>query len=260
MGDQPSVFFHVGLQRTGTTFLQRKVFPKLENVRYIPKQQYHQAKEIIATQSDTCYLISHEFNRGFAVEIAAFGQSLEAEVYPIIVLRNHADWLVSQYKRHLKNGTLMPIKAFFPLEGPEGYLNADALDYYPKINQLENTFGRKPLVLFYDELLCDPMSFISQVAKYMGATVDLSAIDVRPVHTSYLWRQLHFLYYVMGDTLTPTIKTSRFIRYPLLTLGRWLPTPKHVRRHLIPDDYLTAVSERYADDWQRCLSYRDHSA
>ncbi|MFT5955924.1 MAG: hypothetical protein ACI8QD_002786 [Cyclobacteriaceae bacterium] len=260
MGDQPIVFFHVGLQRTGTTFLQRKVFPKVDGVRYIPKKKYKQAKQIIAAENHANYLVSHEFNRGFATEIEAFGQSLNAEVYPIIVLRNHADWLLSQYKRHLKNGILMPIKAFYPLEGSAGYLNADALDYYPKIILLEKTFGRKPLVLLYDDLLNDPKQFISEVATYVGTTVDLSSVDVRPLHTSYSWRALHFLYYVLGENKEENIKTNRLIRYPLLTLGQWLPTPKNISGSLIPADYLAAVNKRYTDDWQRCQRYRDHSA
>ena len=44
---KPVIFFHVGLGKTGTTFLQDRFFPKLEGIDYLPRNKYHKAEEYI---------------------------------------------------------------------------------------------------------------------------------------------------------------------------------------------------------------------
>jgi len=41
------IVFHVGLEKTATTYLQRSVFPKFEGVIFVPKRAYWNAGDII---------------------------------------------------------------------------------------------------------------------------------------------------------------------------------------------------------------------
>ena len=34
------IYFHVGISKTGSTFLQQRVFPFLKNIHYIPTRKY----------------------------------------------------------------------------------------------------------------------------------------------------------------------------------------------------------------------------
>ena len=36
------IFFHVGISKTGSTFLQQRVFPYVKNIQYIPTHKYRQ--------------------------------------------------------------------------------------------------------------------------------------------------------------------------------------------------------------------------
>jgi hypothetical protein len=41
------IYFHVGLGKTGTKFLQHEFFPKITGIYYIKPQKYIRAKSII---------------------------------------------------------------------------------------------------------------------------------------------------------------------------------------------------------------------
>ena len=41
------IFFHVGLAKTGSTFLQKNFFPKLKNIKYISTHKYKRCINII---------------------------------------------------------------------------------------------------------------------------------------------------------------------------------------------------------------------
>jgi len=43
------IYFHVGISKTGSTFLQNRVFPKLSKITYIPTNKYHRVFDEIKT-------------------------------------------------------------------------------------------------------------------------------------------------------------------------------------------------------------------
>ena len=45
--DEPEIYFHVGLGKVASTYLQNKVFNNLEGIHYIPKNKYRSSIDII---------------------------------------------------------------------------------------------------------------------------------------------------------------------------------------------------------------------
>lgn len=139
------------------------------------------------------------------------------------------------------------------------------------IEILENYFTHKPLVLFYDELRNDPAKFISQLAEFMGAKVDISNVNLSPKHTSYNEKQLRAVYTVSkkiklvkykpsnSKTINVLINLLRnIIRYSTLYFAPLIPTAWLSRDIFFPDsEELTAVKDYFTEDWNACKLYAD---
>lgn len=147
--DQPEIYFHAGLGRTATTYLQSLVFPKFKGVYYIRKKQFKNADNLIAATNYAKYLLSKEFYSGKILG----GLQEFAQKYPdariILVLRRQDKWIASHYKRSVKKGYPGSLQAYFDLEQDTGYRKVDDLYFYPKIKAIETYFNHKPLVLFF---------------------------------------------------------------------------------------------------------------
>ena len=56
------IYFHVGVERTGTKYLQKSIFPTYKGIHFINKDEYFNAKQIIAKRKHKRYLVSMELN------------------------------------------------------------------------------------------------------------------------------------------------------------------------------------------------------
>ena len=114
------IYFHVGISKTGSTFLQNRVFPKLSKITYIPTNKYHRVFDEIKNCDSNTILVSREFDRQFEREVTLFSSRFP-KATPIIVLRKHEEYLASQYKRFVKNGFRGEVEDFFDLENDKGF-------------------------------------------------------------------------------------------------------------------------------------------
>ena len=87
------VFFHVGVERTGTKYLQKTIFPDYESVHFINRNRYHKATQIIAKREHKRYLVSMELNLSphFEEEVKSFSNTFP-NAKTIMVLRPHEKW------------------------------------------------------------------------------------------------------------------------------------------------------------------------
>jgi hypothetical protein len=270
---EKQIFFHVGLAKTASTWLQRKVFPKFSGIYYVRNTRYHRYASIINQSQHPKYLVSREFDRQLEREVSRFA-AVYPHAHPIIVLRRHDTWIASQYRRRVKNGFGLPFEAFFDLDRDQGYWKQSDLYFFPKLNILEKHFHQKPLVLFYEELMADPMGFVDRMARYFGAEYDRNQISLDAFHASYADKQLKVLKSVSRHLFSPVQgfsgprawrsvqKRSRMlvcysILYPSLLLPEaWLP-----KEELISEERLEKIRKQYAEDWQQCHEYSErHNA
>lgn len=261
------VFFHVGTGKTGTTFLQYRVFPKLKNVRYIQRTRYNKAAQIITRSSDTRFLVSREFDQQLKVEVEKFAARFP-NATPIIVFRRHDSYIASQCRRFVKNGFNGSFKAFFDLDGDSGYFKKEDLDYRRMLNILEQNFTKRPLVFIYENMKDDPRAFISSMAKSIGAEVDLNDIDLSFKHASYSEQQLKAMQRLSRVVDMRKRRVFRnpilhllwrlglgSLRYSTLFIAKWLPSSWFGREPLISKQELESVRAEYEQDWNYVNSY-----
>jgi len=272
MNENPlkKIFFHVGTGKTGTTFLQYRVFPKFKGIYYIQRTRYNRAKQIIQKTNFNKYLISREFDQQLETEVKAFAADFP-DTTPIIVFRRHDDYIASQYRRFVKNGFTGKFVDFFDLENDSGYFRKKDLNYSLQILILEKYFKPKPIVLFYDNLRTDPNAFIDRLTKVMNVTINREELNLSRKHASYSEKQLKAVMF-MGKYIN--LRKRRifknnflhlltrlylsFVRYPTLFFAKCIPEKFYNREPLIPKVELEKIKDFYSDDWKKCLAYSDN--
>jgi hypothetical protein len=264
----PEIYFHVGLGKAASTFLQYSVFPKFKGVHYIQRTRYRRAPKIISAGKHKKYLLSGELdNRLFENYIREFSAKFP-DTKTIMVLRRHDSWIASQYRRYLKNGYAFSFNEFFDLIEDKGYWKQKALYFFPLIQILEGYFRNKPLVMFYDDLQDNAEEFIRRIGDYTGAVYDISQIDLTRRHSSYNEKQLKAIAAVskridIRRKRTLKNKTIRviiglipnLIRYSVLYIAPLLPDSLFPKEELIPQGILSEIRQKYTADWDQCLSY-----
>lgn len=271
MGADPDIFFHVGLGKVASSYLQQRIFPKLEGIYYLPTQKYKNSKAIIPKLNAEKILVSREFDRQFEREVRWF-----TETYPqariIIIFRQHDSWIASQYKRHVKNGWYHDFEDFLDLKKDRGLWKQEDLLFYPKLEIIQECCQEKPLVLFYDELVQNPEAFFGKLSTYTNTTLPKDEISLRPVHSSYSEKQLKVLKSFCARAIrkVPDGYTNKF-KHWLLYRPFWLlfhltmyaayfvPARFISKKPLISKAALRAVREAYADDWQRVVDYAEQN-
>ncbi len=262
---EKEIFFHVGLGKTGTKFLQDQVFPYFRDIEYIHRNyRYKRAPQIIKFGKSDRYLVSREFDQQFEREVSKFAKSFP-DTTIIIVFRRQDQWIASQYRRFVKNGHFIPFEEFFDVKNDRGLFKKTDLTYMRYLEIIERHFTKEPLILLYQDLVDDPMGFIDKIAERVGVSYDNSKINLKRKHTSYSEKQLKVLrsvgkfVNVKKDESGGIFKTmlSRFytntIRYNTLYLAKYLPDSMVDDDPLIPAEQLREVREYFEDDWNAIL-------
>ena len=268
--ENKKIFYHVGLGKTGTTYLQYRVFPKFKGIYYIQRTKYRRSFDIIRNTNYERYLVSNEFDRQYPVEIKRIASAFpNAKI--IMVLRRHDSWMASQYRRWVKNGYPATFEEFIDLDNDNGEWKIDEVYYYPYIEMAEKLFNDKPLVMLYDDLRKDPVAFFKRIAKFTGAGFNPDDISLNRVHTSYNEKQLLFRRkwnkYFAGTLKESPNKYLAFlqntfyvkpVRYGTLYFSKLLPDSMKPQEVLTPDGHLNRIKEFYKDDWEKCVAYAEN--
>ncbi|MBN4061727.1 hypothetical protein JYU20_00835 [Bacteroidales bacterium AH-315-I05] len=263
----PQVYFHVGLGKAASTYLQYKVFPKLKGIHYIQRTSYKKSKKIIARANSDKYLVSREFDRQLEDEVRWFS-SFCPEARVIIIFRRHDSWIASQYRRHVKNGNSYSFSEFIDIENDNGFWKKKELCFFEKIKTIEQYFQHKPLVLFHDELKKDPYKFINKIADFTCSTYKQEAISLSPKHRSYNEKQLKIMRKVsryvyipgqneQGNKLQRRLQlySKRLACYVVLYAALFVPKKFVSKEKLISQAELDKIRKYFEEDWQRCLNY-----
>lgn len=262
-----AVYFHVGTAKTGSTFLQHRVFPNLKGLHYIPTARYKSAVELMHKSNYDRFLVSREFDRQMEHEVKAFAKKVK-NVRPIIVFRRHDSYIASQYRRFIKNGYRGSFQSFFDLENDQGFFQKKHLTYTGQIKLLEETFEHKPLVLIYEHMREDAQAFVRNLANALNARVDFENINFSKKHSSYTEKQLKGVL-AMGKYIN--LRKRRVfkngfmhllwrigfsvVRYGTLYISKLLPGSFYSSKPLLNPKDLEAVKVYFTKDWEECLAY-----
>lgn len=267
---EKDIYFHLGLGKTGTTFLQYRAFPYFQGLDYIQRTKYHRAKDIIKRSSSDRYFLSFECDQQLEEVVKDWAADFP-KTRPIICFRRHDSWIASQYRRFVKNGHVRSFQDMLDLEHDTGRFKQKDLYFRPMLDLLEQHFEYRPIVLFHDDLKADPKQFIHDLALAMDSDVDVEKLDLRSKHSSYSPRQLRFLLaFTAVIPLDKRVyfknKTLEFIRriffegfrYLILFIGRFWPDKGD--GPLMQEADKKAVRDFYAKDWDAVLEYAQRAS
>ncbi len=186
------IFFHLGLGKVASTYLQYAFFPKLQGIHYIQRTRYRFTPKIVADNPGKRFFVSREMDQQLEAEVIRFAHNFP-QTKAILLLRRHDSWIASQYRRHVKNGSPMTFTEFFDVEKDEGWWSKSELEFFKKIQIIEKHFEHKPLVLFHDDLKEDPYGFMDKIADYLGASYSREEVSLAAIHKSYNEKQLQVM-------------------------------------------------------------------
>lgn len=265
----PEIFFHVGMGKVASTYLRTAFFPKLKGIFYIPRRERHDAVTIIRRNEYDSYLLCRALDTNMAEGIRDMSQAFP-ETRTIIVLRKPESWLMSQYRRFVKNGFPGSLQDFIDVEKNMGFWDRNELLFMNKINLLARSFTHRPLVLFYEDLQKDPKSFFDDVAGYLGANYNFEDIRLAHVHSSHNERGLVFrrkLRRIFSDKMPRATKIpglhwldrrlGMLSSYVLIWIGKKLPARLAPREEFVDRSYLEKVKAFTAQDWLEVKAYAE---
>lgn len=255
------IFFHVGLSKTGSTFVQKQIFPKLSGIHYVPTVKYRKCLDLIPKIDSDKILVSREFDQQFEQEIKKFSAQYP-EAYPIIVFREPSSWAVSNYKRFVKNGHPISFTEFIDIQKDKGLFKIQDFEYARYLELLEKHFSQKPLILLYEDLRQNPEAFILKIGEYLDIPIDLNTLNLSPNHVSYSEQSLKLVRKLSAKIqfqkqLEVHIKPKGFlynlyaniIRYSILYGSKIFPNNWFPQEEFINKEEVEAVKKFFTTEW-----------
>ena len=209
----PRYIFHVGYHKTGTTYLQRRLFPCLP-VAYANDRRLTTAlrdsetdylsiirnhKEAFTNQSESVFLISGERFSGSALasdgetfdipeRIRAMGVAAKA----LIVVREQYSYITSYFAHRTKKAYCTSMTQFLERHGDS---LSEKLQYHRLVEAYQEALGPEGvLVLPYEMMKHNLSAFLSSILEFMkidysGGPIDASAVN--PSRASKRWIQFN---------------------------------------------------------------------
>lgn len=166
------LFLHVGLHKTGTTFLQQAVFPKWQGINYIPEDKL---EFLVRMDESQDYLLSREGLSGknwAHAEERAKNISALAGLYPqakvLLSFRKHSSYIVSSYKQYLQQGGYLPFNEYFDLPTDQGFMKREDFLFRPKIELVDERFEYSPFAMLYEDITTNLAEVLRSLQNYMG--------------------------------------------------------------------------------------------
>ena len=260
------IFFHVGLAKTGSTFLQKNFFPKLQNIKYISTHKYKRCINIIKRTNYDSYLISREFDRQFEYEVKKILKEFP-ETKIIVVFRKHDKWISSQFKRHSKNGYHWDFDKFYNNKNT-GFWKREDMLYSIKMDIIKKYCKHDPLVLNFDELKIKPHSYLKKISDFTESYYSENDISLNIVHKSWSDKQLIFLKKfckIFKKTPPKYYANNKFLHWLLfrpwwllfhfvMYFAYFLPRSYVIKKPLIDKKYLSDCMKKYNSDWKKIIN------
>ena len=178
------LIIHVGFPKTGTTFLQKNVFPNIKNVNFIRRPNFEikimpNKVNIISDESLCRFPIDDNKVDGFTV--AQYLKTLFPNAKIIVGIRDKKSYSISLYNQYVKEGYAYSYDRWYK------ETNMDNFDFKPYINYLKNLFS-DVYVYNFEDLKSDTMKLIKKLCVFIE--VDVPEFNNKTVNPSLTEKQL----------------------------------------------------------------------
>lgn len=165
--------FHIGLHKTGTTFLQRDVFPAMEGlhtyVYYHPLWELFKARDAERVVVSCERLSGNPFGGKWSDQGKTYAKNI-GKMFPeskcIIGFRRHDALIRSLYKQYLHQGWAASLDELFHPEG-SGTIGLEDLRFRARIEYCEQYFS-EVFVYTQEELRDNLGGFLESLSQFLG--------------------------------------------------------------------------------------------
>ena len=255
------VFFHLGLEKTGSTFLQYSIFNNLKGIRYHRKSRFKYFPKLLSKYPTEKHLFTFETDAELFNTVDIVAEKIpEANI--ILILRRQDSWLSSKYNYHIRKHGRTPFSKFLDLRNDDGFLKKESFYLKPKIEYIESKIKGKILFLNYHELKHDPEQYVQRITSFLGAELKPGTDVINPRKKAWTLKQNRvvfafnkfYQYEHLGSNtrfLNRTwYKYHEFQIHTIAFLARFIPSSWVSNKPLIDKEFLEDVRTYYAEDWK----------
>ncbi len=264
-----NVFFHLGLPKVASTFLQQAIFPYLEDIEFHRKRKFNDYKNLDINALSSHHLFSSEYDRGME-DVADDIVKRFPKAKFILLVRRQDKWILSRYKYYIRKHGWVKFKDFIDLENNQGLWRTEELQFRKKIEHIERVAETKPLVVNLDLLKSDSEAFFDRITTFLGSSLTAGAKKNVILNKSFNEKQLLILRRFNGaykyEELRSTSKLRnklhykyrQFLLHIIAFLSKAIPRSLIKERQLLEDpNVLDKVREYYKEDWEFCKMYSE---
>lgn len=165
------IIHHIGFPKTGSTFLQHDIFPRLENVKlFTPdlNNYYNTPEDNIINLYSSEGAIGNPFTGN--TEEAFNRLNILKTKFPntkiiMICRQKKKEWILSIYNQYVKGGGKLSFKQWFKKIFDINFLNYDIF-----IQHIQHHFN-KTLILDYELLKENHYSFIKEICDFINVPI-----------------------------------------------------------------------------------------
>lgn len=265
-------FLHVGLHKTGTTFLQKNVFRTLSGIHVVHSGAV--LKQLAECPRDSSLLVSDESLSGMP-----WGESRDraggwrrarelsllnlAEFFPsaeiLVCFRPHGDLIESLYRQYLHEGGTLRFEEFF---GENCLIQKQDLEFKPLLEMIEELFPNDPFVFSMDEIWSNPVALIRRMCVFLGVDIVLEVDPGRSENRGVRGYRAHLLRSINRISRSALNPEGRLNLRNVL-FRRMAIDPRSICQHILPGDWgqdvgLDAESrqileDQFTNDWAAVL-------
>lgn len=261
------VYFHLGLPKVASTFLQKKIFPNFKAVLFHKKHSFNDYKNLDANSLSTKHLFSSEYDRGLEEVVDEIVAAFPNARF-IFVVRRQDRWILSKYKYHIRKHGSESFEAFFNLTSEESLWKREELLFQKKIEYIVQAANTKPLILLHDDLKANATGFIQQIATFLGAELIPNTNTNSVVNKAFnnkqliIVRKFNELYpYTEAKSNSKLLnkvhyKYREFLLHIIAFLCNFVPSFFIKKKVLLQNTaVLEQIQQHYAQDWAFCEQY-----
>ena len=269
-----NITVHIGLHKTGTTFLQTHIFTKIESLTIIRAWFTH--RNITNLSFKDNILITDEGISGdpwkgnyfndFKQNIKKI-KHLYGDVKIIFGIRKHDEFILSLYKQYLHQKGFESVKHLFNMKNT-GILKLHDLFFHQRILLLKSEFSNV-FIYSQDSLKLKPKLVLDSLFTFLGVSSDIDIDTLKKkenvgVYTEFQvsWlKKLNFINQKLIKTpFLPSLYNSKFTKYKITPRDICQYQLKNIRskKFELSPDFKMQIQAYYADDWEKANSFIEH--